>query len=248
MIEVEQVSHSYGSHRAVSDVSFSIGAGEIVGFLGPNGAGKSTLLRALSTYLEPTSGTIRIAGHDVRRDPLGARSQLGYLTEHNALYEAMRVDRMLEFAGRAQGLSVAQTRERIEWLVERCGIADVQKKRVRECSKGYRQRVGLAASLLHDPPVLLLDEPTHGLDPVQVGALREFLHELKDGRAILFSSHILAEVAAICDRVLILQQGKLLCDARLSELEERATSSGRSLEAVVLAIIAGQGQAAEAQA
>jgi ABC-2 type transport system ATP-binding protein len=221
----------------VDSVSFEIGAGEVVGFLGPNGAGKSTLLKMMCTWLPPTSGRIAIAGHDTRREPLAARRALGYLPEHNALYDTMRVDRFLRFMGRARGLRGALLDERIGWAVEKCALEAVIGKRVAECSKGYRQRIGVGASLLHNPPVILLDEPTHGLDPLQVVAFREFLLSLSEGRAILFSSHILAEVVAISRRVLIIDHGRLLCDASLAELAERGRERGLDLERTVLEIV-----------
>jgi ABC-2 type transport system ATP-binding protein len=233
MIRVQDVSKHYGSTVAVDSVSFEIGAGEVVGFLGPNGAGKSTLLKMMCTWLPPTSGSIAIAGHDVRKEPLAVRRSLGYLPEHNALYDSMRVDRLLGFMGRARGLSGALLAERIEWAIDKCSLEEVVGKRVQECSKGYRQRIGVGASLLHNPPVILLDEPTHGLDPLQVVAFREFLLSLSEGRAILFSSHILAEVVAISKRVLIINHGRLLCDAPLSELAKR----GEDLERTVLEIV-----------
>ncbi len=237
MIRVENVSKRYGSTLAVDSVSFEIAAGEIVGFLGPNGAGKSTLLKMMSTWLPPTSGKIEIAGHDVTKDPLLVRHQLGYLPEHNALYDGMRVDRYLSFIGKARGLSGSELADRIAWAVDKCSLQAVTKKLVRQCSKGYRQRIGVASALLHDPPVILLDEPTHGLDPLQVVAFRDFLLGLSEGRAIFFSSHILAEVVAISERILIINHGKLLCDAPLSALEESARVNGGDLERTVLEIV-----------
>jgi ABC-2 type transport system ATP-binding protein len=234
MIRVDAVSKSFGSVRAVDGVSFTIGPGELVGFLGPNGAGKSTLLRMLSTYLVPDAGAIEIAGFDTRRAPLEVRARLGYLPEHNALFDGMRVDRFLAFAGRAHGLAEVELEQRARWVVERCALDEVLGRRIRECSKGFRQRIGLAAALIHDPPVLLLDEPTHGLDPLQVAAFRAFVHELRPGRAILFSSHILAEVAAISDRILLLGGGRLLFDQPVTELASQARAAGLDLEGLVL--------------
>ena len=246
MIRVNNATKHYGSTVAVDSVSFEIGAGEVVGFLGPNGAGKSTLLKMMCTWLPPTSGSITIAGHDVQREPLAVRRSLGYLPEHNALYETMRVDRLLQFMGKARGLSGGLLRERIDWAVEKCALEAVIAKRVQACSKGYRQRIGVATALLHNPPVILLDEPTHGLDPLQVVAFREFLLSLSEGRAILFSSHILAEVVAISQRVLIINQGKLLCDEPLAELAKRGEERGLDLERTVLEIV--QSGVADAQA
>jgi ABC-2 type transport system ATP-binding protein len=221
----------------VDRVSFEVGPGEIVGFLGPNGAGKSTLLKMMSTWLPPTSGHIRIAGHDVVSEPLAVRRSLGYLPEHNSLYEGMRVDRFLRFMGRARGLRGAHLAERIAWGVDACTLETVLAKRVEQCSKGFRQRIGVAAALLHDPPVLLLDEPTHGLDPLQVVAFREFLRGLREERAILFSSHILSEVTTISERLLVIHHGHLLADTTVAAMEERAAASGRALEDEVLEIV-----------
>ena len=234
MIDVEQVTKRFGATTAVDQVSFRVGAGEVVGFLGPNGAGKSTLLRMISTYLEPSAGTIRVAGHDTREAPLEVRASLGFLTEHNALYDGMKVDSWLDFAGRARGLSGARLAERKAWVVERCALEAVLWKRIHECSKGYRQRIGLAAALIHDPAVIVLDEPTHGLDPLQVVAFRDFVRAHSAGRAVLFSSHIVAEVAEISDRLLVIHRGKLVADARVEEFRERAEKAGQTMEQAVL--------------
>jgi ABC-2 type transport system ATP-binding protein len=234
LIRVEGLTRRYGDQLAVDGVSFEVAPGEIVGFLGPNGAGKSTVLRMLSSYLPPTAGALEVAGHDVLSDPLAVRRSIGCLTEHNALFEGMRVAALLDFVGRVHGLDGARLAERRRWVVERTELASVMKKRIAECSKGFRQRVGLAAALIHDPPVLLLDEPTHGLDPLQVVAFRDFIRELSPGRAILFSSHILAEVAEIATRLLVIQGGRICLDAPLADLQDRAQESGGTLESLVL--------------
>lgn len=232
MIRVSNVTKKYGSVVAVDSVSFEIGAGEIVGFLGPNGAGKSTLLKMLVTYIEPTSGTVQIAGHDAQRGSLEARRAIGYLSEHNALYENMRVDHFLEFAGKARGITGAKLKTRLEWVAERCQLEPVMVKRIHECSKGFRQRVGVAAALIHDPQVLLLDEPTHGLDPLQVVAFRDLLREIQKDRAILFSSHILSEVLEISQRVLVIQEGKILLDGQVDELQANGDVQEQILQLV----------------
>ncbi len=237
MIEVEHVTKRYGATLAVDDVSFRIQRGEVVGFLGPNGAGKSTLLKMMSTWLPPSAGSIRIAGFDALREPLAVRRSLGYLPEHNALYEGMRVDRFLAFVGKARGLLGHELAERTDWAVSACALEGVLKKRVQQCSKGYRQRIGVAAALLHNPPVILLDEPTHGLDPLQVVAFLEFVKSLSDGRAILFSSHILSEVVALSERLLIINHGKLLADAPVEKLRARAQAAGKGLEETVLDVV-----------
>jgi ABC-2 type transport system ATP-binding protein len=250
LIEVEHVTKRYGGHIAVEDASFSISAGEVVGFLGPNGAGKSTLLKLLSTWQVPTAGRVAVDGHDTRAEPLAVRRALGYLTEHNALYDAMRVDRFLRFMGRARGLSGARLAERVEWVIGACSLAAVTGKRVDQCSKGYRQRIGVAAALIHDPKVILLDEPTHGLDPLQVVAFRDFIRGLAAGRAVLFSSHVVSEVLSISDRVLVIQLGRLIADTAVSEIDARARERGVGREEIVLEIVsrAGPGHGAPAGA
>lgn len=237
MIQVQGVSKRYGNQLAVNDVSFEIQAGEVVGFLGPNGAGKSTLLKMMCTWLPLTKGSIQIAGHDVAKNPLAVRRELGYLPEHNALYDGMRVDRFLKFMGKIRGLGGKSLKDRIDWAVEKCSLEAVTHKRIHQCSKGYRQRIGVSAALLHNPPVILLDEPTHGLDPLQVVAFREFILGLREERAILFSSHILAEVTAISERLLIINQGHLLCDSSLEDLQRNAGAKGQNLEQAVLNIV-----------
>jgi len=247
MIQIEHVSKRYGATLAVDDVSFQVRAGEVVGFLGPNGAGKSTLLKMMCTWLPPTSGTIKIAGHDVGKEPLEVRRKLGYLPEHNALYDSMRVDRFLDFMGRMHGLEGKSLEQRLAWVIERCNLADVLHKRIRECSKGYRQRTGLAAALLHDPPVILLDEPTHGLDVLQVAAFIDFIRELAPEHAILFSSHVLSEVVAASDRLLVIHRGRLILDERIEELKRRAQETATDLETLVLDVVRSAG-AAESRA
>ena len=236
-ISVEGATRWYGSTLAVDNVSFQVHPGAVVGFLGPNGAGKSTLLKMISTWLPPSAGRIVVEGHDVVREPLAVRRALGYLPEHNSLYETMRVDRFLDFAARIRGLRSGLLKERFDWAVEHCVLQGVLSKRIHECSKGYRQRIGVAAALIHDPAVIVLDEPTHGLDPVQVVAFRLFLQGLSEGRAILFSSHILSEVAAISERVLVINRGRLLADARLDELQRQARERGTDVEGLVLEML-----------
>ena len=235
MIEVEHVTKRYGATLAVDDVSFSLGKGDVVGFLGPNGAGKSTLLKIISTWLPPTAGTVRVNGHDVLKDALGVRRDLGYLPEHNALYEGMRVARFLHFVARTRGLGGQTLADRLAWVVDRCQLEEVWNKRVQECSKGYRQRIGLAAAIVHDPPVVLLDEPTHGLDPLQVQGFLGFVREMAEGRVILFSSHVLSEVVAVSSRLLVINRGQLLFDGAVSDLRAQHAN----LEEAVLEIVRG---------
>jgi len=246
MIRAEAVTRDYGDLRAVDNVSFEVSPGEVVGFLGPNGAGKTTVLRMLSTYLPPTAGKLIVAGHDAAADPLAVRREIGYLPEHDALFDGMRVRAFLEFCGRAHGLDEDTLAARMIRLVERCDLSAVQERKVGTCSKGYRRRISLAASLLHDPKVLLLDEPTHGLDPLQVAAFREHLGELREGRAVLFSSHVLAEVTALCDRILLLHRGALVLDESTEALLERAASADTDLEGLILDVVRGPGEEAGA--
>lgn len=234
MIHLDRVTKRYGPILAVDEVSFRVEPGQIVGFVGPNGAGKSTLLKIVSTWLAPTSGRVEVAGFDVVAEPLAVRRALGYLPEHNPLYDGMRVDRFLDFAGRIRGLAGARLAERFDWVVERCGLEPVVGRRIHQCSKGFRQRIGLAAALVHDPPVIVLDEPTHGLDLLQVAAFRELVLELRKDRAILLSNHVLSEVASISDRLVAIHRGRLVIDAPLAELEARAAGSPAGLEGVVV--------------
>jgi len=235
MIEVEHVSKRYGATLALDDVSFAVQKGDIVGFLGPNGAGKSTLLKIISTWLAPSAGTVRVDGHDTHSEPLAVRRSIGYLPEHNALYEGMRVSRCLRFIARMRGLSGTSLVDRLSWVVDRCGIGEVASKRIQECSKGYRQRIGLAAAIVHDPQVVLLDEPTHGLDPLQVRGFLDFVSEMAPERAILFSSHVLSEVVSVSRRLLVINRGRLLFDGALEDLRSRHGD----LEDAILDIVRG---------
>lgn len=237
MIQVEHVTKRYGATLAIDDVSLRVERGDVVGFLGPNGAGKSTLLRLLSTWLVPDSGTITVAGHDTRRAPLSVRRSLGYLPEHNALYETMRVDRFLAFIGRMHGLEGARLVERTAWVVEACQLGSVLAKKIQHCSKGFRQRVGVAGALIHDPPVVLLDEPTHGLDPLQVALFLEFVRGLAREHAVLFSTHVLSEAVTVADRLLVIHAGRFLLDAPVPAVRERARAAGRSIEDELLELV-----------
>lgn len=239
MIRLEHVTKRYGATLAVDDVSFEVARGEVVGFLGPNGAGKSTVLRMLSTWLTPDAGTITVAGHDARTEPLAVRRALGYLPEHNALYETMRVDRFLAFVGKMHGLEGKRLEERARWVVEACQLEGVLAKKIQHCSKGFRQRVGVAAALIHDPAVVLLDEPTHGLDPLQVALFLEFVRRLARDHAVLFSTHILSEAAAVADRLLVIQRGKLILDGTVAAVRSEAQAGGRTLEDEILARVRG---------
>ena len=232
MITVESVTKTYGTLKAVDDVSFEVAGGEIVGFVGPNGAGKSTMLKMLSTYLYPTLGRISVAGFDVVEEPLEVRRRIGYLSGDTPLYRDMRVDEFLRFIGHARGLRNADLERHFDETVDLCGVGDVLAMRVDQCSTGFRQRIGLATALIHDPPILLLDEPTHGFDPLQVLVFREMLRELSRNRVILFSTHIIQEVAALGDRVVIIHNGRLLADDRPEGLSEKTGRPVNDLEGI----------------
>ena len=232
MIHVDNVTRRYGSLTAVDRVSFDVETNEIVGFVGPNGAGKSTMLKMLSTFLLPTEGQIAVDGFDVVENPLTVRRRIGYLSGDTPLYREMRVDKFLRFVGRARGLEGENLEQGFEWAVDVCGLDAVLLQQVDECSTGFRQRIGLATALIHDPPILLLDEPTHGFDPMQVIAFRDMLMRLRTDRAILFSTHIIADVEAVSDRVLIIHQGQLLGDGRIADLAEQNDITGAGLEAL----------------
>ena len=225
MIEAKNLSMFYGPTRALDRVSFKINENEIVGLLGPNGAGKTTLMRILSTFIYPTEGTAVVSGFDILEDPLNARKSLGYLPETPPLYTDMRVDEFIRFIGDARGLTGRRFKERKEWVVEACGISPVWKHGIHELSLGFRQRVGLAQALLHDPKVVILDEPTSGLDPVQIISIRNLIRELAKSKIILFSTHILQEVSAIANKILIINQGRLVLQGTPTEL--RSSSVGK---------------------
>ena len=228
MIEVEHLSKRYGSVRAVEDVSFAIGKGEIVGLLGPNGAGKSTTMRILTTYLRPTSGRARLAGHDVLDEPLEVRRAVGYLPEVVPLYPETRVREFLRYRSRLKDVPGRQRRTAIDDVIQLCGLDDVAERVVGNLSKGYKQRVGLADALLGDPAVLILDEPTAGLDPIQIGEVRELIRALGQRHTLLLSTHILPEVEAVCDRVIIIAGGKMAMDEPLDRVR-----AGRAVQVEV---------------
>jgi ABC-2 type transport system ATP-binding protein len=209
MIEVEHLTKRYAGKTAIQDLNFTVAKGEIVGFLGPNGAGKSTTMRILSSYLPPTSGRVTVAGYDVFQKSLQARRRIGYMPEDVPLYGDMRVREFLKFRGQLKGLGGRRLRERMGAVVEQCSLRDVEKKLIGTLSKGYRQRVGLADALIHEPDLLILDEPTIGLDPNQIRSVRDLIRDLGQKHTILLSSHILSEVEIVCNRVLILHKGRI---------------------------------------
>ncbi len=210
MIQVEHLSKRYGDKLAVDDISFEVHEGEILGFLGPNGAGKTTTMRIITGFIPATSGNVRVANYDVFTDSLMVRKQIGYLPENVPLYHEMRVNEYLMFRAQLKGVTRKERRAKIQEALEKCGVVDVQNQIVGTLSKGYRQRVGLADALVHDPKILILDEPTIGLDPNQIRQVRTLIKELGEHHTILLSTHILPEVEMICGRVIIINKGKLV--------------------------------------
>ena len=218
MIEAEGLTKFYGDFIAIQDVSFRVPRGEIVAFLGPNGAGKSTTMKILTGYLAPSAGTARIAGHDMATDRLAGAERLGYLPENGPLYPDMTPRTLLEFFADARGLTGPRRKERIEAVVRQCELGSVIGKAIGKLSKGYRQRVGMAQVLLHEPDVLILDEPTSGLDPNQIRGVRETIRRLGERKTILLSTHILQEVDALADRVILISEGRMRFDGTPGEL------------------------------
>jgi len=218
MIEVERLSKSYGATKAVQEISFTIAQGEVVGFLGPNGAGKSTTMRMLTCYLSPDRGTARIAGFDILQQPREVKKRIGYLPENNPLYMDMGVIEYLRFIAAVRGIATGSVRANIERVIDVCGLTSVAAKDIGELSKGFRQRLGLAQALLHDPDVLILDEPTIGLDPHQIIEIRNLIKNIGRHKTVILSSHILPEVSATCDRVLIINRGKIVGSGTPAEL------------------------------
>ena len=239
MIEVENLTKNYGRHTAVDSISFRVEAGDVVGFLGPNGAGKTSTIRVLTGYHPPSSGAASIAGHDIFRDSIEARRQIGYMPENVPLYREMRVREFLKYRGLIKGLRGRELRDRVRTVIDDCGLGDVRRKMIKTLSKGYRQRVGLADALVHDPPLLILDEPTNGLDLNQIRAIRNLIHNLASSRTIFLSSHILSEVEMICRRVVILDKGQIKAD----DTPENLVSNMRAAGLITLEVKAPQEEA-----
>ncbi len=245
MIEAEGITKRYGEFLAVDGVSFSAGKGEVIGFLGPNGAGKTTTMRILTGFLPATDGTAKIAGHDIFAEPLQARRAVGYLPESPPLYPEMDVTGYLDFVARIKDVPRAQRKQAVDRAVERCGLSEVHRRVIGSLSKGYRQRVGIAQAIVHDPKVLILDEPTVGLDPIQIREIRNLIADLADperseAHTIILSTHILAEVEAICRRVIMVHAGRKVLDAPLTEI----TEGGQRLEDVFARLALREGEAA----
>ncbi len=233
MINVDNLSKFYGNVEAVRGISFDVEEGEIVGFLGPNGAGKSTTMKILTGYMPASSGSAHIAGFDVSQDPLNVQKNLGYLPENNPLYPEMTVSAYLDYSASIKGLSASEKNSAIGSVIEKCGLENVRYRVIGHLSKGYRQRVGLAQALVNDPPVMLLDEPTSGLDPAQIVEIRNLIKELKGNRTIMLSTHILPEVNMVCDRVVIIHQGKLAAAGELDALADSMNEKNRTFLSVV---------------
>lgn len=223
-IVVKALSKVYGTQNAVDDISFSVGEGEILGFLGPNGAGKSTTMKIATGYLPPSSGTVEVGGYDVMEHPLAVKKIVGYLPENNPLYTDMYIHEYLSFIGTLHGLKGKHLQHRKEEMVRLCGLEREQNKKIGALSKGYRQRVGLAQALIHDPAVIILDEPTTGLDPNQILEIRTLIKTISQNKTVIFSTHIMQEVQALCDRVIIINKGKLVADNAVSELQKGKTN------------------------
>lgn len=229
-LHVKNLTKLYGHQKAVNNLSFEVGEGEIVGFLGPNGAGKSTTMKIATSYVPPTEGRVTVDGFDVVSQSIEVKRITGYLPEHNPLYLDMYVHEYLRFIGKLYGIGGATLKSRVEEMVELCGLTVEQNKKIETLSKGYRQRVGLAQALIHDPAVLILDEPTSGLDPNQLVEIRKLIKEISKNKTVIFSTHIMQEVSALCNRVIVINKGEIVADDQLSNLMK-----SQSNETVVIA-------------
>ncbi|HWD20373.1 MAG TPA: ABC transporter ATP-binding protein [Verrucomicrobiae bacterium] len=235
MIEVTNLTKRYAGRTAVAGISFSVARGDIVGLLGPNGAGKTTTMRILSCFMPATSGAVRVAGMDVFDHADDVRRRIGYMPENNPLHAEMRVREYLKFRARLKGLGRARSRERVDAVVQQCGLNDVSKRIIGQLSKGYRQRVGLADALVHEPELIILDEPTIGLDPSQIRAVRQMIKDLAQRHTVLLSSHLLPEVEMTCRRVLIMREGKILADDTPENLEKGMGRHGQVIAEIAAA-------------
>ncbi len=225
MIDLKHVSKHYGDTRALDDVSFSIKKGEIIGFVGPNGAGKSTTMKIITTFTAQTAGSVKVGGFDVLEQPFEVRRMIGYLPERVPLYEDMLVYEYLAFIGQARHLN-GNFKSRFDWVVNACGLENVLKRKIGVLSKGYKQRTCLAQALIHDPEVLILDEPTSGLDPLQIIGIRNLIRDLSHSKTIVLSTHILPEVATIADRILVINEGRIVGSGTFDELIKKVTDRG----------------------
>ncbi|MCK5538780.1 MAG: ATP-binding cassette domain-containing protein [Bacteroidales bacterium] len=223
MIEVKNLSKKFGSVKVLDDISFSVKQGEILGFLGPNGAGKSTTMKIITSFWAGSEGKVIIDGLDVAKDSLETRKKIGYLPENVPLYDEMRVFEYLKFIAEIRGIDKSEHKNAITKASEACGLSKVLRKPIDELSKGYRQRVGLAQAIIHEPDILILDEPTTGLDPNQIAEIRDLIKKIGKEKTVIFSTHILSEVSATCDRIIIINDGKIVGEGRSDELTEKST-------------------------
>jgi len=223
MIEIKNLKKNFGSTKIIDDISFVVKKGEVLGFLGPNGAGKSTTMKMITSFWTPSSGSITIDDVDTQENSLVTRSKIGYLPEHVPLYDDMRVYEYLKFVAEIRGLEKDKIKSRIREVIEVCSLKDVVRKPIDELSKGYRQRVGLAQAIMHNPEVLILDEPTTGLDPNQIVEIRDLIKKLGKEKTVIFSTHILSEVSATCDRAIIINRGKIIAEGTPEELTKKVS-------------------------
>ncbi len=246
MIEADNICKNYGEVVALKDVSFKVKRGEIVGFLGPNGAGKTTTMRILTCFMPASRGRARVAGHDVSEEPMAVKRSIGYLPEHPPLYLDMTVQSYLEFVARIKGVGKAEVRDSVDRVVGMCGLSEMRDRHVHKLSKGFRQRTGLAQALIHDPPVLILDEPTIGLDPRQISEIRSVIRDLAGSHTVILSTHILPEVTLTCQRAIIINRGEIVVDDTVENLTREGDIERQFLRIVSDAEVeAGQGGAAK---
>jgi len=224
-LQVRNLTKQYGQQKAVHNISFELREGEIVGFLGPNGAGKSTTMKVSTGYLPPTEGDVLVGGYSVVEHPMHVKQLTGYLPEHNPLYLDLYVHEYLNFIGKLYGIGSAKLKHRVGEMIELCGLTHEQNKKIEALSKGYRQRVGLAQALIHDPKILILDEPTSGLDPNQLVEIRKLIKDISTNKTVIFSTHIMQEVQALCDRVIVINKGNIVADDSLTSILKRGSGS-----------------------
>ena len=234
MIEVENLTKNYGAFRALADISFRIEKGEVVGFLGPNGAGKTTTMRILTCFMPASSGKATVAGYDVFKESLEVRKRIGYLPENIPLYPEMTVSKYLKYISKIKGLPRSRRAERLDVAIEACGLTERRNQIIGQLSKGYRQRVGLAQALIHDPDVMIFDEPTSGLDPRQIIEIRELIKELGKEHTIILSTHILPEASMTCERLIVINEGRIAGDVKLSEGRPVSVDSGAHVESDIV--------------
>lgn len=222
LISAKELSRSYGQQHAIENVSFNVHRGEILGFLGPNGAGKSTTMQIICGVLAANHGSVSIAGHDINESPQQAKEHIGFLPEQPPLYDDLTVDEFLTYAGKLRGIKKNAINEAVDISKRRCGLENSGKRLIQNLSKGYKQRVGIAQAIIHSPSVIILDEPTSGLDPIQISEIRELMLELAEDHSVILSTHILSEVQSLCDRVLIINQGNIVLDQSMQELQNNS--------------------------